>query len=375
MSRKYRMSSIQKRIYALDMMQGDNTAYNVPTLIRFEGFMDLHRLKKSFDQLIKKHEILRTFFSSDDEKFYQNVVDDLQIDIQLVSVMDMDQNSIMNLSSTYIMPFNLTELPLMRIYVFRTKFEDYMLLDIHHIICDGISLGILFTELSEAYSGQELSNGKYQYKNYSSWQNKKDFSEHRKFWEKEYQTLVEPTKLLPYMEMGNSGKGDLCKIQLKIDTSKLEKICHNLRTTEFMVLFSAFLGFISMQNQENKVAVGTPFNGRNLPGMDNLIGMFVNTLPIICEVDAKMTFEELVERVTEKFWQVYRYQDYPMEEIFSNVNLKMPCKNLFNIVFTYQIIDFEKINFQDLSMEILPINTSDSKFDLSSINEQVRDFA
>lgn len=61
MSRKYRMSSIQKRIYALDMMQGDNTAYNVPTLIRFEGFMDLHRLKKSFDQLIKKHEILRTF--------------------------------------------------------------------------------------------------------------------------------------------------------------------------------------------------------------------------------------------------------------------------------------------------------------------------
>lgn len=298
------------------------------------------------------------------------MVDDLQIDIQLVSVMDMDQNSIMNLSSTYIMPFNLTELPLMRIYVFRTKFEDYMLLDIHHIICDGISLGILFTELSEAYSGQELSNGKYQYKNYSSWQNKKDFSEHRKFWEKEYQTLVEPTKLLPYMEMGNSGKGDLCKIQLKIDTSKLEKICHNLRTTEFMVLFSAFLGFISMQNQENKVAVGTPFNGRNLPGMDNLIGMFVNTLPIICEVDAKMTFEELVERVTEKFWQVYRYQDYPMEEIFSNVNLKMPCKNLFNIVFTYQIIDFEKINFQDLSMEILPINTSDSKFDLSLIIEK-----
>lgn len=104
MSRKYRMSSIQKRIYALNMMQGDNTAYNVPTLIRFEGFMDLHRLKKSFAQLIKRHEILRTFFSSDDEKFYQNVVDDLQIDIQLVPVMDMDQNSIMNLSSTYISP-------------------------------------------------------------------------------------------------------------------------------------------------------------------------------------------------------------------------------------------------------------------------------
>ena len=371
MSRKYKMSSIQKRIYALDMMQEGNTAYNVPTLIRFEGFIDLNRLKQAFAQLIKKHEILRTFFSSDDEKFYQNVVDDLEVDIQVVSVMDMDPNSIMNLVSTYVKPFNLTELPLMRLYIFRTKFEDYMLFDIHHIICDGISLSILFSELSEAYMGKELMSGKYQYKNYSSWQNKKDFSEHKRFWDKEYQSLFEPTKLLSNIEMGDSGKGDSYRIQLKIDESKLEKICQNLHTTEFMILFSAFVGFIGMQNQEDKVVVGTPFNGRNLPGMDNLIGMFVNTLPIICEINEKMTFEELVCQVDEKFWQVHRYQDYPMEEVFSNVNMKMPCKNLFNIVFTYQTIDFGKINFDDLSMEVLPISVLDSKFDLSLIVEKI----
>ena len=168
MGRKYKMSSVQKRLYALFEMDNNSIAYNIPALYKIEGSLDRSKLNVAVKQLVQRHEILRTHFSHYKDNFVQEIEEDMIFEIEYQEVKKIE---IQKLVEDFIRPFDLKKLPLMRMKIVNDTVnnESYLLFDIHHIICDGESVNILFGELDKLYQGKQLPKLKFQYKNYSAY--------------------------------------------------------------------------------------------------------------------------------------------------------------------------------------------------------------
>ncbi len=366
----YPVSSAQKRLFILDQLKEESTSYNIPQVVILKGELDRERFEYVFKALIQRHESLRTSFEFIDDQPLQKIHSNVEFKIHYLEAKEEEVEQIIE---EFIRPFDLGQAPLLRIALVKVDTDHILLTDMHHIISDGISTNVLIKEFCQYYAGEAVSELRIQYKDFAVWQNKLFTSEQMQkqedYWLKvfadEVPVLDLPTDFTRPLVMNNEGKS----IDFKLGrewTSKVKELTAETGTTQFMVLLAIYNVLLSRYSSQEDIVVGTPIAGRNHADLDNIIGMFVNTLALRNYPSGSKTFIEFLSEVKENALKAYENQDYQFEMLVEKLNLSRDVSRnpLFDTMLVLQNMD--QVEMEVNGLQVLPYQheANTVKFDL-----------
>ena len=301
----YELSSAQKRLFVLNMMEeSKSTNYNMPAVLKIEGKLDIERLKKTFDQILQRHELFRTYFEMVDGEAFQKVNDNVQLEIGYIEA---KEDNIEEIIKGYIKPFDLGKAPLLRVNVIKiaeSEDENILFVDMHHIISDGISIEVLIKEFVDIYSGKTVPELTVQYKDFAAWQNNmmksEAYKKQEEYWLKEFEEEIPVLNMpLDYQRpVIQSFEGETIEFTIEEEITKaLNKLAKEREASLYMVLLAAYNTVLSRYTGQEDIVVGSPIAGRRHADLQNMIGMFVNTLAMRNYPDGNKTFNEFLKEV------------------------------------------------------------------------------
>lgn len=368
----YPTSSAQQRTYLASRMDNNSTLYNICGGILLDAMPDISRLQNALNIIIERHEALRTYFEIIDGQIMQKIKDNLVIQID---VQDVNTNNPYELFYIYETCFELSKAPLFNITLFRLPNGKILLmLDVHHIIFDGTSLNNLIQELSNIYNGGELPKLDISYKDFAVWENKQlhenGFNNSKKFWMEQFSSSV-PTLNLPEvfprpMVKNYSGTTYTTSISKEL-TEKINKFANKYNVTPYMVMLSSYYILLNKYSSNEDIVVGTPTSGRLYKELEPLLGMFVNSIPLRCNISPNMKFEELLQIVKTTCINAFAHQDYPFDALINDLKLpKDPSRSLlFDTMFIFQNNGIKTLDFGKINATYVPTKNTTSKFDIS----------
>jgi len=380
----YQASSAQKRLYALQQFEENNTSYNMTGVILVEGKLDTSRLEGTFNSLLQRHESLRTSFELAGEEIVQQVHKEVKFKIRyeeaksdnpLSGDNELSAKEIGETVREFVKAFDLSKAPLLRVGLIRVQEEKYILMyDMHHIISDGTSMGILIEEFAKLYEGKELPELRIQYKDYAAWQNEMVKSEVMKkqeeYWLKTFEEGI-PVLNLPtdYPRPAVQSFEGNC-IQFELDeeiTRALKRMTKETGTTMYMILLAVFNILLSKYSGQEDIVVGSPIAGRPHADLENIMGMFVNTLAIRNQPKGTKTFRAFLEEVKINALKAYENQDYQFEELVEKLDVKrdMSRNPLFDVMFAMQNTEMGEIAIEGLRFKKYGRESKISKFDIT----------
>ncbi len=372
LSESYPLSSAQKRTYAVHSLDNQSLAYNMPEALVIEGDLDQERLSHAFSSLVKRHEILRTTFKSIHGEPVQIVHPEGQPALMISST------TVKNVDSEirqFIRPFDLEILPLFRAGLWPMENQKHLLLiDLHHIISDGGSVGIFIAELAALYNGLALPEIPLQYKDYSVWQNQQagrdEEKQQEQYWLKQFDVEA-PVLNLPYDHARPKLKSlEGGSVSFTIDaesTAALKKMASEHGVTMFMLLFAAYHLMLSKLSGQEDVVIGTPVSGRSQTELERTMGMFINIVPIRNTASVNLSFRSFLEQVKRTALGAFENQAFQLEELLKRLRLSRdPGRNpLFDTMFSLQNMPENRFDFQGLHFMHHAIEQNVSKFDLT----------
>lgn len=379
----YPASSAQKRMYLSSQINKESTAYNVTGAVDVIGDLDLVKLEYAFNSLISRHEALRTTFVLKDGMLMQRILDPGAFVLKIKQIAVLDEDDLDIHIGCFIQPFDLSNVPLLRVALLKlADSRKIMLLDIHHIISDASSLGIVTKELGEIYAGKELEPLKLQYKDFVAWQesNKESaqYKAHETYWLQEFSGKLPLLNLPTDYERPEIRDFRGGSVSFKLDrqaTSSVRKLAMETECTVYMVLLASIKVLLSKCSTQEDIVVGSPVAGRSHQDLENVVGVMINTIAIKSAVKSEASFREYLKQVREKALRAYEHQDYQFDELVEKLDLeRIPGRNpLFDVMFVLQSnpkIEMENISFHDYA---LPGRTE--MFDLSFVatyeNEEI----
>ena len=338
----YRLSSAQQRTYVLQQLVSDGVTYNISQASIWTGNVDRHKLESIFKELINRHESLRTSFAMIEAETAQMVHDavDFAIDFR-----EIPEETIKNELEQFRRPFNLMNPPLMRVGLFKVSDnKHYLIVDMHHIISDGVSHNILLRDFESIYKGKALPIPKIQYKDYAEWQ-QNQFLEKGKlqesYWLKQFESLS-PALDLPSdfkRPAFQSFSGASFRFIISKERSeKLHEIIKKEGVTPFMLLSSIYYVLLAKLSGQEDVTIGTPVVGRRHADLYEVVGMFINTLVLRAFPEKDKTFSSFLKEVKKTVIEGFENQEYPYEALIEKVvTSKDASRNpLFDTLFVYQ---------------------------------------
>ncbi|MDW7618090.1 amino acid adenylation domain-containing protein, partial [Peribacillus simplex] len=314
----YETSSAQKRMYTVQQLEKGSTAYNMPGIFELGGKVDQGRIENAFKQLVQRHEALRTYYETVDGDIVQRIQPNEAFTLTFSQV---DGTDVTAIAKAFIRPFELDKAPLFRAELAQSHGGRYLLIDMHHIISDGVSMSILIREFTKLYQGELLEPLRIQYKDFAQWQNEflqsGGLKKQEAYWQNQFQGDV-PVLHLPYdyeRPAVQSFEGDSVKFTLDEDmTEGLRKMAREEEATLHMVLLAAFNVLLSKYSGQEDIVVGVPIAGRPHADLQNIMGMFVNTLAMRNQPGKEKTFKAFLAEVKENSLQAYDNQSYQLEE-------------------------------------------------------------
>jgi len=368
----YELSSAQKRLYTLQQFDLESTGYNMPEVLEIEGQLDLERLENAFRKLIERHEALRTSFELIGDKIVQRVYEKVEFEIEHEEA---GEEAVEEIVRSFIRPFDLSKAPLLRVGLIKMHTEKNILMfDMHHIISDGASMGIMVEEFVKLYEGKELSPLRLQYKDYAAWQNGMINSEVMKkqeeYWLKilggELPKLCLPTdNKRPSIQ---SFEGDRIHFELNEEITKgLRKTAKETGATMYMVLLAGFNILLLKYSGQQDIVVGSPIAGRPHVDLENIMGMFVNTLAIRNYPEGSKTIKEFIEEVKTNALRAYENQDYQFEELVEKLNIRrdMSRNPVFDVMFAMQNTYMGETAMEGINIKSYNMENRISKFDIT----------
>lgn len=368
----YPTSSAQKRIYLASKMDTNSTLYNIYGGILLDNMPDIDKLQSAINTVATRHESLRTYFEIENKQVVQKIITDLDIKI---NIQDVNTNDANDLFYIYTSNFDLSKAPLFNITLFKLpNGKALLMLDVHHIIFDGTSLNNFINELSSAYNGEELPKLDISYKDFAVWENEAlesgAFKSSKEFWLEKFKedipvldlpTVYERPKVKSY-----EGTTYKCKLSKGI-TKKINDFVDAHNVTPYMVMLACYYVLLNKYSDNEDIIVGTPASGRIYKELEPLLGMFVNTVPLRCNISPNMNFEEFLQNIKNICVDAFTHQDYPFDVLVNDLKIKKDAsKNLlFDTMFTYQNSGVHLPKFGNLKSEYISPISNTSKFDIS----------
>ena len=288
----------------------------MPAALKPEGVFDEKRFKKAIDQLVHRHEAFRTSFDFVQGEPVQRIETNVSVNIENIEGEGRDIQQLMN---DFIRPFDVEKAPLHRVgLVSESERVQYLLIDMHHIITDGASVGILIDELSILYRGDELDELPIQYKDYAVWSNSEESLVQKEaeavFWLEQLQgelpVLALPEDLpRPKVQTFEGGR-----VEFSIDgalKAQLDELVRSLNSTTYTVLLACYSTLLSKLSRQEDIMIGSPVVGRTHPDIQSVIGMFVNTLALRTKPEGHQTFSQFASTVHELVLAANEHQLYP----------------------------------------------------------------
>ena len=378
----YPQSSAQKRLFFLDQFDHIGTTYNFPGVRILRKEIGKDRFGNTVKALIARHEILRTSFELIENIAVQRVYQTVDFEIEEIQI---HQKDIEEVTKDFIRPFDLAKPPLLRVGFGILPNGEYLLLfDLHHIINDGISMDILFDEFAKLYNGEKLPPLKFHYKDFSSWQNNLFITGKIKEQEKYWLNLYSDWREIPKLDLPTdflrpaifSFEGDDYYFQLsQEDSLRFKRISSENNVTIFMNLLAAFNLLLFKYTGEEDIIIGCDIAGRRHAGLENIIGMFVNELPMRNYPNGNESYVEFLKEVKENSISAFENQDFQFEELVDRLNLERdPSRNpLFDVEFVLQNIERSTAKVEDVSMALYDFKNKTAKFDLALDATEVGD--
>lgn len=368
----YPVSSAQKRTYYASNVSGENsTLYNICGGLILSKKLDFSKLKNAFNKLIERQPALRTYFEVEGEEVVQKIQDKIDFNLEVEENYDGD---IKQKFDEFLKPFDLSKAPLLQAKVLNLADEKAILMiNMHHIISDGMSLSILVNELCKLYNGESLEELKIDYKDYSVWEENNlksgEFSDAETYWKSQFEgeipLLNMPTKTRPAVQSfeGNKVYGVIEKEYV----DKINQLAKATGTTPYMIMLACYYILLSKYTSQSDIVVGTPIVNRSMSELYNVVGMFVNSLPLRMKIDKTTAFKDFLNEVKSICLESYKYQSYPFDELVKSLNLTRDTSRnpLFDTMFTYQNNGYKKVNFGEIEAKYYIPKTDISKFDLS----------
>jgi amino acid adenylation domain-containing protein/thioester reductase-like protein len=372
----YPTSSPQRQLYILNRIEGIGVTYNVPVKMTLEGPLDYKRLSHALQQMLRRHEALRTFFTIVNGLPVQKIDEDPMLKMTIENI---GEDGLAEAISDFVRPFNLERAPLFRVKLLRISDDRHcLLMDLHHIICDGISISIIFRELARLYHGEELSAPPVHFKDYVVWHSRymesDEMEGHAEFWQNSFNGY-EPFELVtdyPRTASTAFDGGEYRVVLEKWLSLDLRRLCAESGATLHTILLSAFAALLSRYSGQEDIVVGTSMAGRTLDEVSDMVGMFVNTVPVRCQAAAGRTFRAFVEEIKQTMLSIQEHQDYPLERVYDRLRFhRGPGRNpLFDCNFVLRNMELPQFDSREIKAAVEHIPTHTSKFDISLAAEE-----
>ena len=385
------LSFAQERLWLVDQMEGAGALYNVAVARRLAGALEVEALRGALAEIVRRHEALRTVFREVEGSLRQVIVPFAGFEVPLEDLSGLDEpeaEAERRAVQDAALPFDLAAGPLVRARLLRLGAEDHvLLLCVHHVACDGWSMGVLFHELKVLYGAfreereSPLPELAVQYADYAVWQRRHldgdALEPHLAYWR---QTLSGAPELLALpadhpRPAARTYQGGHERVELPAELlERLRALGQGESATLFMVLLGAFQALLSRYGGGDDVVVGSPIAGRTSRELEGLIGYFSNTLVLRTDLGGDPAFRDVLRRVRAATLGAYEHQDVPFDRLVAELRPERSLSHspLFQVTFTLQDGDLSRWSLPGLGgVSVIPTEPQ-AKFDLMLTMETTR---
>ena len=372
------LSFSQQRLWFLNQLEPGGTNYNIPRAYRIRGPLDIGALRRSFNEIIRRHESLRTTFAVHSDMPVQAISPKFELEIPLLEAND--EGTLHKLIMTEAnQPFDLKRGPLIRASIIRLSNQHHVLLfNQHHIISDGWSLTIFLKELNLLYAAfvkgepSPLVETSLQYADFAVWQQQQQgtmLAQQIDYWKQklaESPVLELPTDRPRPAVQSYRGSLHYHKVPPSL-THELKHLAQREQATLFMLLMAVFQVLLYRYSNQEDFTVGSPIAGRNRSELEGIIGFFINTLVFRADLRDTPAFCQLLTRVRQTSLEAFTYQEVPFEKLVEEILPKrdMSRNPLFQVMLVLQNTPPTRLTLIDAEVERIPIAVETEKFDLS----------
>lgn len=368
--RDFPLTGPQNRLYILCQLDPDGIAYNGPIVQLIEGSFDREQFETIMQTIFRRHEAFRTGFHMVEGRPMARLVENAQLHIQYLEA---EENQVDNVIRSLIKPFDLAKAPLFRVAVIRLDENRHLLFtDSHHIITDLSSGAVMLSEMMRLYSGQNLEPIRMQYREFARLQAEQGEPDEslENYWAAVYQDIP-PRLELPtdrprpavrnfrgarvhHLIEGNVGK-------------RFKQIGQEQGCTLFMSLLGAYNLLLSRYGAREDIVVGSPIAGRDREEIENVVGMFANTLTFRNQVDPNLSFAQFLKQVRQGAVGAFSHASYPFEKLVEKLNLPVERNRnpLFDTMFVLQNMDMPELQTESFTISPYPFESGVAKFDIT----------
>ena len=384
--RECSLSFAQARLWFLDQLEPDSNFYDIPAHYRLIGLLNITVLEQSLNEIVLRHEVLRTTFPSVDGQPIQAITQNIALTLPIIDLQkhpETEKEAISQQIATEEaqQPFALATGPLFRAQLLRLSDQEHLLLlNFHHIIFDGWSFNIFFQELTALYTAfstdqpSPLPKLPVQYADFAHWQREwlqgEVLESQLNYWKQQLggnlPILQLPTDYPRPPVQTYPGAYQSLELSLEL-TKALKTISQQESVTLFMTLLAAFQTLLYRYSGQEDIIVGTSIAGRNQVETEELIGFFVNTLALRTDLSGNPNFRQLLSRVRAVTLGAYDHQDLPLEKLIEELNPERDLSRspLFQVMFAFQNTPSQPWELPGLTITPLEVHSGTSKFDLT----------
>ncbi|MGL4623010.1 MAG: amino acid adenylation domain-containing protein [Chroococcidiopsis sp.] len=389
------LSFAQEGLWFIHQLNPDRPIYNSPAAVRLTGSLNISAFEQSLNEILQRHEALRTKFILAEGKPVQAIVPNLTLKIPLVNLENLPaterEREVLRLANREAKsPFDLAQPPLLRVTLLKLSETDHVALFVmHHIAIDGWSIGILIQELSTLYkvfcsapaTSTPLPELSIQYADFAYWQRQcfqgEVLADRLNYWKQQLAGI--PTTLNLEKLAGNPAattrKGE-CAAQsflLPLDLSEeIRALSSQEGVTLFMTLLASFQILLYRYTNREDIVIGTDIANRDRPEIESIMGFFVNLLVLRGDLSGNPTFRELLERVREVTLAAYDRSDLPFAKLVEALrpDRTTSITPLFQVLFVLQSVPLPAFELSGLTVEVMELNTGLARFDLALFMEE-----
>ena len=380
-------SLAQQRFWLLEQLGQGSGAFNIPIRWLLKGQIRPELMERAFSELIRRHDILRTTLIQVEGQPMQRIAPALNIKVQVTDLTGLPEDQRSEEADRLCrengeQPFELSTLPLLRAALIRVDEHECILhVTAHHIVADGWAVGLLAKEIGDIYDAyvrelpSPLPDPEMQYADYAAWQREllqgEAIQTQNQYWLERFRNHspfeVMPDKPRPASQTTH---GDVVSIQLpRRITDAIQEVSRKNGNTFFITACAAFLTLLYRYTGQEDITIGTQVSGRNQVEHEQIIGLFLNTLPLRNDLSGNPRFSELLERLQEVVMQALAHQDTPFEQLVEMINPKRDLSRnpLFQVNFMLQRSLVTSRDYETFSLIDVPSRLAGAMYDLNCL--------